>query len=114
MAGVCQELKERFCTIWDCTTSHDAKAAYSEWQDSITPAVISYFTPLTTLIDTWSNEVFAYFDNPKFSDHASIVLDLEAAASRLPRKRSFAAVKAALLFNKEQDRYGIKVADLSK
>ena len=108
------ELKERFCTIWDCTTSHDAKAAYSEWQDSITPAVISYFTPLTTLIDTWSNEVFAYFDNPKFNDHASIVLDLEAAASRLPRKRSFAAVKATLLFNKEQDRYGIKVADLSK
>ncbi|WP_339343533.1 transposase [uncultured Psychrobacter sp.] len=108
------ELKERFCMIWDCTSSHDAKAAYSEWQDSITPAVIAYFTPLITLIDTWSNEVFAYFDNPKFNDHASIVLDLEAAASRLPRRRSFAAVKAALLFNKEKDRYGIKVADLSK
>lgn len=108
------ELKEHFYTIWDCTTGQDARAAYSEWQDSITPAVKAYFTPLIALIDTWSNEVFAYFDNPKFNDHSAIVLDLETTASELSRRRSFAAVKAALLFNKEKDQYGIKVADLVK
>lgn len=108
------ELKERFYVIWDCTSSQSAKAMYSEWHQSITPTMQAYFLPLINHIDLWSNEVFAYFDNPQFNDHASIVAGLEKAAADLPRRRSFAAAKSALLFNKEKDRYGIKVADLSK
>src|SRR5262249_855983 len=55
-------LKEAFYDLWDIPDRRAALERYQAWKAQITPTLIPAFSELTTAIENWNQEIFAYFD----------------------------------------------------
>lgn len=105
---IAYKYKEQARRIFEGQSISIAKVDYEAWRSSIPPAISSYFAPMIKAIDDWYEEVFAYIENTVTTDVVELSQGLEAAANNLPRRRSFMAVKGALLFDTAKNNYGVK------
>ncbi len=100
--GTAYKLKESFYEIWDTAkSSREARKQYNEWQKTITPDLTEAFQPLTTAVENWSDEIFAYFDTEThitnaFTESLNGTIRL---TDRLGRGYSFAAIRAKILYH---------------
>ena len=56
------QAKEAFFAIWGASCRSDAEARFDEWKAAIPKTVRKEFGKVARMIDSWRNEVFAYFD----------------------------------------------------
>lgn len=95
-------LKEEFFSIWNAMSEQDALNRYVQWQSHIPPALQESFLSLQLTMETWGQEIFAYFTLPQAFTNAYTESNNRAIrdAHRLGRGYSFRVLRAKLLFGK--------------
>jgi transposase len=94
------DLKESFFTIWErAKSSTEAKHRYAAWEKSIPPEVAWAFKDLTTAVQNWNTEIFAYFDHRVTNAYTESLNNLTRLTNRIGRGYSFEAIRAKMLFN---------------
>lgn len=94
------ELKERFFDIWDTAkNSKKAKEQYEEWKSDIPNEITWAFKDLTTALENWESEVFAYFDHRIANAYTEALNSVTRLIYRVGRGYSFEAIRAKMLFN---------------
>lgn len=94
------KLKEDFFDIWDTAgSSLEARERYREWKAEIPGAVAWAFEDLTTTIQNWRAEIFAYFDHRVTGDYTEALGMINELSHRIGRGYSFEAIRARLLFS---------------
>lgn len=95
-------LKEEFFAIWDATSEQDALDRYVLWQTHVPPALQEAFLSLQLTMETWGQEIFAYFTLPQALTNAYTESNNRAIrdAHRLGRGYSFPVLRAKMLFGK--------------
>ncbi|MHB8697667.1 MAG: ISL3 family transposase [Sulfuricaulis sp.] len=92
------ELKESFFDIYLCQTRHEALLAYADWCQRIPPELEPAFRPLTGAINSWKDEIFAYFDHRITNAYTESLNNLIRVTNRLGRGYSFEVLRAKILF----------------
>lgn len=97
-------LKEAFFAIWDATSEQDALDRYVLWQAHIPSPLQESFLSLQLTMETWGQEIFAYFALPQALTNAYTESNNRAIrdAHRLGRGYSFRVLRAKMLFGKRQ------------
>jgi transposase len=92
--------KESFFAMWErAKSSKEAKQRYGVWEKSI-PLELSWaFKDLTTAIQNWNTEIFAYFDHRVTNAYTESLNNLTRLTNRIGRGYSIEAIRAKMLFN---------------
>lgn len=94
------ELKETFFDIYRCQTRQEALLAYGAWRQNIPAESTEAFRPLTTAVENWKEEIFAYFDHRLTNAYTESLNNLIRLINRVGRGYSFEALRAKILFTK--------------
>lgn len=93
------EIKEGFYAIWhNATDSKNARALYETWKAGIITEMVPEFRELTTAVDNWSDEIFAYFDHRVTNAFTEAKNGLIKIANRNGRGYSFDILRARILY----------------
>jgi transposase len=92
-------LKEGFLSIWDAKTRPEAEKAFARWANAIPLWLQKTFGTIARTVDTWSEPVFAYWDNPITNAYTEAVNGVAKGMNRLGRGYSFDVLRARLLYN---------------
>lgn len=92
------ELKEAFFDIYRCQSRQQALLAYAGWRQSIPAELAEAFRPLTTAVENWQDEIFAYFDHRLTNAYTESLNNLIRLINRVGRGYSFEALRAKILF----------------
>jgi transposase len=90
--------KEAFYALWEVPDRQAAKEAYGAWRRELPRELEPAFQDLTTALEHWENEVFAYFDHPITNAYTESLNSLIRLTNRVGRGYSFAAIRAKLLY----------------
>ncbi len=91
------ELKEAFFDIYRSQTRHEALLAYAAWRQNIPQELTEAFRPLTTAVENWKDEIFAYFDRRLTNAYTESLNNLIRLINRVGRGYSFEALRAKIL-----------------
>lgn len=106
------DCKETFYRIWDEShTTEDAYALYSEWAANIPTEIEAAFKPITTAINNWHAEIFAYFTIPATNAYTECLNGIIRVANRLGRGYSFDVIRAKVLY---ADHRGDGIAEIER
>ncbi|WP_052954879.1 ISL3 family transposase [Microvirga vignae] len=94
------DAKEAFFDIWNHTTEKDARAAYMEWQRSLSTPNKAVFQPLINSMGRWHKEVFNYFRVPVSNGPTEAENGLIKIANRTGRGYSFETLKAKVMLDR--------------
>ncbi|MBN1890108.1 MAG: ISL3 family transposase [Thermoflexales bacterium] len=98
--GAAYKLKEDFFDIWDTPQSSQAAIErYEEWKAGIPGDVAWAFEDLTTAVQNWETEIFAYFDHRVTNAYTESLNNITRLIYRVGRGYSFEAIRAKMLFN---------------
>jgi transposase len=98
--GAAYRLKEDFFDIWDtASSSQEALDRYEEWKAGILGDVAWAFEDLTTAVQNWGTEIFAYFDHGVTNAYTESLNKITKLIYRVGRGYSFEAIRAKMLFN---------------
>lgn len=92
------ELKESFFDIYRCQTRQEALLAYAAWRQHIPSELTEAFRPLTTAVENWQDEIFAYFDHRLTNAYTESLNSLIRLINRVGRGYSFESLRAKILF----------------
>jgi transposase len=92
------EAKERFYALWDLSDRQLAKEAYGTWARELPRELAAAFHELTTAMQNWEQEIFAYFDHPITNAYTESLNNLIRLTNRIGRGYSFSAIRAKLLY----------------
>lgn len=98
MLGEAYRLKESFFGIYEAKTTHDAHAAYEQWQKSIPPELTTHFSDLTRAFQNWMPEILNYFKHPINNAYTECLNSLIRVIDRLGRGYSLEALRAKILY----------------
>lgn len=104
--GAAYLAKETLFDIWDLPTEADARAAYMEWQRSLTPDIAPAYQPLINAVGNWSDPIFAYFRHRVTNAYTEALNGLIKVTNRVGRGYSFDVLRARML-----GRHGAKEAE---
>jgi transposase len=99
LLGEAHALKEGFMAVWDSEDRPSAEAAYRSWLGNITPETAPVFRELTTALNNWNEEIFAYFEQRITNAYTESVNNLAKAMNRMGRGYSFEVIRARMLYN---------------
>ena len=88
--------KESFYEIWghqDRPSRHEAETKFDQWKGSI-PDEVAEFRGVAKTIDSWREQVFAYFDHPYTNAYTESANGLIKIANRAGRGYRFEAIRA--------------------
>jgi len=85
--------------LWDIPNRQLAIEQYREWKQQIPPLLIPAFSELTTAIENWQTEIFAYFDYRLTNAYTESLNSLVRSADRAGRGLSFKTLWAKRLFS---------------
>lgn len=92
-------LKEGFLAIWDAQTRPEAERAFTRWANDIPLWLQGTFGSIAKTVDTWSDQVFAYWDKPITNAYTEAVKGVAKGMNRMGRGYSFDVLRARLLYN---------------
>lgn len=98
--GTAYNLKEGFYGLYDLSDKKIAIDAYKEWKMSIPDSMVSVFKPLTTAVDNWGHEIFAYFDHRYTNAVTEALNGVAKVINRNGRGYSFKVIRAKMLYSK--------------
>jgi transposase len=98
--GKAYRAKEEFFRMYDAMSIPEAQTLYAQWKNSLSPAIREAFSPLTTAMNNWENEIMAYFEHPATNAYTESLNNLIRAVNRCGRGYSFEALRAKMLFSK--------------
>ena len=93
------ELKESFYELWDITDRRQARERYTEWKSRIPPSLVPAFSDLTTAMENWQEEIFAYFDYRLTNAYTESLNALVRSVDRAGKGLSFKTLWAKMLFS---------------
>ncbi len=99
LLGQAYELKEAFYDIWEAEDRRLALSQYLEWKEQIPSVLIPAFSELTTAIENWQTEIFAYFDYRLTNAYTESLNSLVRSVDRAGRGLSFKTLWAKMLFS---------------
>lgn len=99
LLGQAYELKEAFYDIWDTSDRRLALSQYQEWRNQIPSVLIPAFSELTTAVENWQTEIFAYFDYRLTNAYTESLNSLVRSVDRAGRGLSFKTLWAKMLFS---------------
>lgn len=99
--GAAHAVKEGFFDIYDAPTKEEAQERARAWLRRIPEMVQADFKPLVTALNSWWNEIFAWFDYPVTNAYTESVNRLAKDMNRMGRGYSFEVVRARLLTDQE-------------
>lgn len=99
LLGQAYELKEAFYEIWEIADRRLALEEYQEWKNQIPSVLIPAFSELTTAIENWQTEIFAYFDYRLTNAYTESLNSLVRSVDRAGRGLSFKTLWAKMLFS---------------
>ncbi len=111
LLGDAYQAKEAFFAIYEAPSQALAERAYQDWEKSLSKELEAFFSPLTTAMHNWHDEIFAYFDQPVTNAYTESANNLIRAMQRLGRGYSFEVLRAKMLYTAgvqklETPRYG--------
>lgn len=92
------EAKEAFYVLWELPDRQTAKEAYGAWRRNLSRELGPAFRELTTAMENWESEIFAYFEHPITNAYTESLNNLVRLTNRIGRGYSFAAIRAKLLY----------------
>lgn len=92
------ELKEAFLNIYGADNAESAKAYYKEWKEACVSEGVTGYNGLIALIDSWYDEVFAYFDNIGEEEKISSAKDVILKIDREGYRYKFEVLRAKILY----------------
>lgn len=96
--GEAYRAKENFFAIYDAMTIPEAKAAYYNWNRSLSPAIKGAFKPVVTAMGNWETEIFNYFDHPITNAYTECLNGLIRVIECSGRGYSFEALRSKILY----------------
>ncbi len=78
-------LKEGFLAIWDATTRPEAERAFTRWANDIPLWLQVTFGAIAKTVDTWSDQVFAYWDKTITNAYTEAVNGVAKGMNRMGR-----------------------------
>lgn len=99
LLGEAHALKEGFLSIWDHNTRDAAEVACTKWLVNIPAELAPAFKELTTAVNNWHEEIFAYFEQPITNAYTESVNRLAKDMNRMGRGYSFEVIRARMLYD---------------
>lgn len=99
LLGDAYRLKEDFFNIWNANSRGLAVKWYASWKESIPEKLQPFFKDLTTAMENWEDEIFAYFDYPITNAYTESLNGIIKLTQRVGRGYSFDAIRAKVLFS---------------
>jgi len=106
LLGEAHALKEGFLSIWDQQSRDAAEAACTAWSGRIPQDLAPTFKDLTTAVNNWHEEIFAYFEQPITNAYTESVNRLAKDMNRMGRGYSFEVIRARMLYNEKARKDG--------
>lgn len=104
--GEAHALKEGFLSIWDQSSRAGAEAACERWRANIPAELAPTFKDLTTAMNNWYDEIFAYFEQPITNAYTESVNRLAKDMNRMGRGYSFEVIRARMLYDEKARKDG--------
>jgi transposase len=102
-------LKEGFLAIWDCKNRRAAESGYAAWLGNLSEETRPVFKDLITAMANWSEEIFAYFENPITNAYTESANSLTKAMNRMGRGYSFDVIRARMLYHNKARKDGAEI-----
>jgi transposase len=99
LLGQAYALKETFYDLWDIPDRRLAVELYQEWRAQVPPALAPAFSELTTAIENWNQEIFAYFDYRLTNAYTESLNALVRSADRAGKGLTFKTLWAKMLLS---------------
>lgn len=99
--GIAYNMKKSFFDLWDSDSRQKAYVNYHAWKAKLPSEFHAAFEPLTTAIENWEEEIFAYFEHRVPHANTESLNKLSGITDRLGRICSFEALRAKILFSEE-------------
>lgn len=109
LLGEAHALKEGFLNVWAQPTRAAAEVSFDKWLANLTPELKAEFKVLTTAMQNWREEVFAYFDNPITNAYTESANNIAKGMNRMGRGYSFEVIRARLLYDLKARKDGAKI-----
>lgn len=91
-------LKEGFYDLYDAKTETEARTLYAAWLDRLTVEMRLEFKDLTTMMDNWEQEVFAFFTHRYTNAYTEALNGIVKIAYRTGRGYSFEVIRSKMLY----------------
>ncbi|TMC16942.1 MAG: ISL3 family transposase, partial [Chloroflexi bacterium] len=98
LLGQAYELKEAFYGLWEIPDRRLAIAQYQTWRQQIPTILVPAFSDLTTAIENWQTEIFAYFDYKLTNAYTESLNALVRSVDRAGKGLTFKTLWAKMLF----------------
>lgn len=108
------ELKEAFLNIYGADNAESAKAYYEEWKEACVTEGVTGYDKFIELIDSWYDEVFAYFDNVGEEEKISAAKDVILQIDREGYRYKFEVLRAKALYRNVENQPPAGKVDFSK
>lgn len=92
-------LKEGFLSIWDQKCRPTAEAAFADWRANVSEEMRPVFKDLLSAMTNWTDEIFAYFEQPITNAYTESVNGLAKGMNRMGRGYSFDVIRARMLYD---------------
>lgn len=99
LLGQAYALKEAFYDLWDIPDRREALEQYKAWRTQIPPSLTDAFSELTTAIENWQAEIFAYFDYKLTNAYTESLNALVRSVDRAGKGLTFKTLWAKMLFS---------------
>ena len=99
LLGQAYALKEAFYDLWDIPDRREALEQYQAWRTQIPPVLIDAFSELTTAVENWQTEIFAYFDYKLTNAYTESLDALVRSVDRAGKGLRFKTLWAKMLFS---------------
>lgn len=99
LLGQAYELKEAFYDLWDITDRRLAREQYQKWSQRIPATLAPAFSELTTAVQNWDQEIFAYFDYNLTNAYTESLNALVRQVDRAGQGLTFKTLRAKMLFS---------------
>ena len=109
LLGEAHALKEGFAAIWDQPSRADAELLYAKWRANIPAELTATFKELTTAMNNWHDEIFAYFEQRITNAYTESVNKLTKDMNRIGRGYSFEVLRARMLYDIKARKDGAKL-----
>ena len=108
------DLKEAFLNVYGADNAESAQAYYQEWKEACHSENITGYDSFIELIDSWYDEVFAYFDNTGEEEKIS---SAKAEIQKIDRegfRYKFEVLRAKILYRNIESQPPTGKIDFSK
>ena len=107
-------MKEAFLNIYGADNAESAKLYYQEWKDACQSEGETGYDAFIYLIDSWYDEVFAYFDNIGEEDKITAAKAAVLQVDREGFRYKFEVLRAKIIYRNLASEPLAKVMDFDK